>query len=326
MTLIYEILEQSDLKDKEIYIFGAGSYGMQANSELQALNIQVKGFIDNAIEKQGTKVQNKLVYSVEEVMKEQPSFSKKVIIVCSMYHKEIGKQLEDLKLKENQQFFIKYFYENDASINWLNFANAGMLHPGNIELFDYAIRHLPSENPIIEIGSFCGLSTNLMNYFLGKYDKNNNIFTSDKWLFENSSGNYYLSITAKEYREFVFESFKRNIKFFSANRLPHSIEELSDDFFELWDKDNVVTDVFSRQALMGGPIAFSYIDGNHTYEYAKRDFLNVDKYLEVNGYVLFDDSSDRNEFGLTPLMQEIMENEKYTLISKNPNYLFKKIK
>src|SRR5687767_3117074 len=45
-------------------------------------------------------------------------------------------------------------------MSWLSFANAGMLTPGNVDCFDYAIRNLPSSAPLVEIGSFCGLSTN----------------------------------------------------------------------------------------------------------------------------------------------------------------------
>lgn len=84
-------------------------------------------------------------------------------------------------------------------------------------------------------------------------------------------------------------------------------------------------DIFGRNIKLGGKISFCYVDGNHTYEFAKRDFDNVARYLELGGYVLFDDSSDMNPFGLTRLMKEIKRNQHYKLVTKNPNYLFKKI-
>ncbi len=99
----------------------------------------------------------------------------------------------------------------------------------------------------------------------------------------------------------------------------------SDDFFDLWKKNKLVADVFDRKIQLGGGISFSYIDGNHSYEYAKRDFKNTDKYLDTGGYILFDDSSDSDPFGLSRLMKEISKNERYKLIIKNPNYLFKKL-
>ena len=59
----------------------------------------------------------------------------------------------------------------DEYLNWLRFANAGMLHPGNIHAMEYAIQNLPTNHPILEIGSFCGLSTNVISYLLQKNEK-----------------------------------------------------------------------------------------------------------------------------------------------------------
>ncbi len=98
----------------------------------------------------------------------------------------------------------------------------------------------------------------------------------------------------------------------------------SDDFFTLWDGNKIVNDIFDRNVKLGGSISFSYIDGNHQYEYVKRDFINTDKFLDINGFILFDDSSDDNQYGLSSLMSEIKNLGRYELIIKNPNYLFKK--
>src|SRR5688572_31321356 len=58
-------------------------------------------------------------------------------------------------------------------VDWLRFANAGMLDTGNLYCYEYAIKNLPSDNPIIEVGSFCGLSTNLIAFYLQQFSKNN---------------------------------------------------------------------------------------------------------------------------------------------------------
>ena len=71
---------------------------------------------------------------------------------------------------------------DDDYLKWLLFANAGMIDKGNIYAFDYAIKRLPSENPIVEIGSFCGLSTNILSYLLKKYSKKNKLFSTDEWI------------------------------------------------------------------------------------------------------------------------------------------------
>lgn len=216
---------------------------------------------------------------------------------------------------------------SDEYIKWLTFANAGMLPKGNIYSMRFAIDDLPSENPVLEIGSFCGLSTNVMSYLLSIQGKKNKIITCDKWLFQGSENGGTLGdsqISHHHYREFVKSSFMRNVEFFSPNKKPYTIEEISDDFFDLWEKEKETYDVFGRKISLGGKISFCFIDGNHTYEFAKRDFDNVDKYLELGGFVLFDDSSGMATFGLERLMKEICLNQKYKLVMKNPNYLFKK--
>lgn len=218
---------------------------------------------------------------------------------------------------------------NEEYISWLSFANAGMLNSGNTYCFDFAIQYLPSNAPIIEIGSFCGLSTNLMRYLLEKNGKKNKIISSDKWVFEGSGQGKYLgssSISHSDYRAFVKETFKRNVSFFSQTQLPFTIEEFSDDFFKLWSQNILIKDVFGRDIRLGGPISFAYVDGNHTYEFTKRDFYNIDKFLEKGGFILFDDSSDFSSFGCNKLMKEIVKLPEYDLVIKNPNYLFKKVK
>lgn len=217
----------------------------------------------------------------------------------------------------------------DSFLDWLSFANAGMLHPGNSYCMDFAISQLPTDNPVIEIGSFCGLSTNVMAYLLRKYSKQNKIITSDRWIFENVEDSGTLGdsdVQHNDYRTFVMDSFKRNIQFFSESYPIHPIEQFSDDFFELWERKELVTDLFNTEIQLGGNISFAYIDGNHTYEYAKRDFQNVSKYLDVGGFVFFDDSADAFHFGCVKLMEEIVANPHYELVMKNPNYLFRKIK
>ena len=75
--------------------------------------------------------------------------------------------------------------------------------------------------------------------------------------------------------------------------------------------------------LWADRISFCYIDGNHTYEYAKRDFLNCDAYLETGGFILFDDSTV-TKFSLHKLMPEIMKSGRYRLVATNPYHLFQK--
>ncbi len=216
---------------------------------------------------------------------------------------------------------------NDEYITWLCYANPGMLEKGNLYSIDYAISHLPSAAPILEIGTFCGLSTNVITHFKRKHGVSNPLITCDKWDFENVNGRSNIAdspVLFSEYKAFSKNSYIRNIQMFSRDDLPFTFEMTANEFFDAWGSRNNCTDVLGRSRDLGGPFSFCYIDGNHTYEYAKQDFLHCDTYLEDGGFILFDDST-LPEFSLHNLMPEIMGMSRYRLIAENPYHLFQKL-
>jgi predicted O-methyltransferase YrrM len=213
-------------------------------------------------------------------------------------------------------------------MDWLSFVNAGMLWKSNVLCLDYAIENLPEEAPIVEIGSFCGLSTNLITYLKDKHGKKNPLITCDQWSFVGAEQGPMLAdskhISHEAYRQFVKETYIRNIQMFSKGDLPYTIEQLSDDFFQAWADQAVCEDVLGREIKLGGPISFCFIDGDHSYAVVKRDFENCDRYLQRGGFILFDDSADYSEWEVNRLMPEIRRSGRSQLVAKNPNYLFRK--
>lgn len=211
---------------------------------------------------------------------------------------------------------------------WVRFAVPGMLHQGNVDAMEYAVANMPPGKPILEIGSFCGLSTVVLSYLLDKYLKTTPIFTCDKWEFEGQQLEAPLgdspSVTHDVYRAYVRDTFLRSMQTFAANRLPYTIECFSDEFFRRWFANEKTIDVFDRPVTFGGKISFCYIDGNHTYEFAKRDFENTDRALVSGGFILFDDSADGSHWEVNQLTREIASGHQYELVSRNPNYLFRK--
>lgn len=211
--------------------------------------------------------------------------------------------------------------------------NPGMLEPGNLLSFNYAINHLPTQNPILEIGSFCGLSTNCLNYYKRIKRIPNKIITCDKWdysfkgLGEKAIGKSFITGTA--WAKFAKETFIRNTKFFCEGDLPWTIEAYSDEFFESWGAKQEIITVFGETVPLGGQFSFCYIDGNHEYNQVKRDFENCHKYLNKGGFILFDDSSKyKGSLGVRRLILELKKRKiigmMYELILRNPNYLIKK--
>lgn len=213
-------------------------------------------------------------------------------------------------------------------LDWLSFANAGMLARGNVDCFDFAMRNLPSRAPMLEIGSFCGLSTNVLTYLKSRHKVEAHLFTCDNWSFEGGGATQFLGdatfVSHAAYREFVKETFLRNVRMFSGHALPYTIEASSEEFFAAWSADQTLRDVFGRSVRLGGPISFCYIDGNHTYGYCRRDFENCDRFLQTGGFVLFDDSSDYSQCDVHRVAREVLSSTRYELIAKNPNYFFRK--
>ena len=117
----------------------------------------------------------------------------------------------------------------------------------------------------------------------------------------------------------------RNVSLFSRSDLPYALEMVSDEFFAAWKEGRSVTDIFGRLLQSGGPISFCFIDGNHTFDFVKRDYENTDQFLESGGFLLFDDSHKGSMFeGVRKTAQKAYNSGKYRLVMENPNHLFVK--
>lgn len=211
----------------------------------------------------------------------------------------------------------------------------GMLCAGNIKLMDFAIKNMPNEGCVLEIGSYGGLSTNLMAYLIKKHQKDNLLFNCDAWLYEgfhDHKGTIDKTIDGRKdisreaYSVYMKQSYMNATLFLNGNKLPHSFNMFSHDFFEKWDNKESLVDLFGNTVTLGSSISFAYIDGGHSYEVAWEDFTNVSKHLIVGGYILLDDSADSMSFGSAKMMSEIKKDKTFKIIDKAPNYLIQKIK
>jgi Methyltransferase domain len=216
----------------------------------------------------------------------------------------------------------------DSYLPWLCSVVGGWLDAGsgNLRAFDHAIRHCPADGAIVEIGSFLGLSTNALSYLAVKYAVSNPIFNCDPWQFEGIEepiGGFFDAAT-DAYRDYARRTYRINVETFGAARMPHTFEMFSGDFFAAWSAGRELEDLFGAKVRLGGPIAFAYIDGNHTWEASRADFANVDRHLVPGGFVLFDDSEDDGPFGSTRSAHEVLADPRYELVFKTPNYFFRK--
>jgi Methyltransferase domain len=209
----------------------------------------------------------------------------------------------------------------------------GMLHPGNIYLMDLAIQQMPDGGCVLEIGSYGGLSANLMTYLIQKHARQATLFCCDAWVYEgyhdeNGAATDWMDgrndVLRTDFMAHIKASFVQSTRLLSGHRLPHAFHLDSDSFFEAWKVESTLTDVFGRNAKLGGPIAFAYIDGNHAYDFARRDVENTAAFLLPGGLLLLDDSAKHQRFGSVRLAQELCKHPGFELILSNPHYLFRK--
>lgn len=90
-------------QDKNIIIFGAGSAGKQF---LEYFPVEPVYFIDNDQNKWGEKFSGIPIKAPHQILSE--NIDSILILICSMYGKEISKQLEAFGLKENIHFLDVY--------------------------------------------------------------------------------------------------------------------------------------------------------------------------------------------------------------------------
>jgi predicted O-methyltransferase YrrM len=194
-----------------------------------------------------------------------------------------------------------------------------MLCDGNIKLIDFAIKNMPNEGSVLEIGSYGGLSTNLIAHLIKKHKKNNLLFNCDAWIYEGFHDHKDINDNNIDGRNDVSRAAY-------SVYMKQSFNMFSISFFDKWDNNETLIDMFGNSATLGGSISFAYIDGGHSYEVAWQDFTNVSKYLSTGGYILLDDSADSMSFGSSKMMSEIKKNNAFKIIDKAPNYLIQKIK
>jgi hypothetical protein len=217
----------------------------------------------------------------------------------------------------------------DDYINWLCRVNGGWLdaRDGNIAAFNYALERCPPEGALVEIGSFLGLSTNILSYLRRKHHREQQpFFNCDPWCFEGTEqliGGYF-DASSREYRDYARDVFRRNVEVFSQGLLPHSFEKTSDEFFREWRAAAELSDLFARPVKLGGPMSFAYVDGNHSYEGTREDVNNVSEFLLPGGYMLLDDTNAGSPFGCRQVALELLKDKAYEIVAVSPNHLFRR--
>ncbi len=88
------------------------------------------------------------------------------------------------------------------------------------------MRNLPGSSSLLEIGTFCGFSANVITYYKAIYGKANPLITVDLWRFTEMTDPLRRTLSPAQplsrdrMRQFIEESYRRNVQFFSNFDLP----------------------------------------------------------------------------------------------------------
>jgi hypothetical protein len=215
----------------------------------------------------------------------------------------------------------------DEYVRWLCSVQGGWLTPGNVRAFDRAVREMPDGGAIVEIGSFLGLSTNILVYLAIKHQRRHPVYSCDPWCFEAAEepiGGFF-DAGSPAFRDYARQVFVLNASTFCGERKPFTVEARSDRFLELWARSADAEDVFGRTVRLGGPVSFAYVDGAHAYDVVRADVAALDPQLMPGGFLFLDDSAEGAGFqGVTRVARETQRNPAYELVFESPNHLFRK--
>ncbi len=203
----------------------------------------------------------------------------------------------------------------------------GMMDRGNIYLMDFVIKNLSSNLPILEIGSFSGLSACLLRYLLDKYQKQNDIicvdpFIYEGWMKEDTEGiGKNKSINRVEYLNHVKASFKNNTSLFCKHQVPFLFEMTSDEFFKRWSQNNSLTDKYDKNISGQRKFSFCFVDGGHSYNQTMRDLKNCATHSERLAFVLVDDSDKHSVLESSKATFDFVKSEDVKIVKENPHVL-----
>ena len=117
------------------------------------------------------------------------------------------------------------------SMSW---STGGMMTPGNVDATYHALNNIGDvEGHLLEIGCFCGLSSNLITLLKRACGVSKLLFAVDPWVYGPTEARHetftdFTTVTWDEYQTFVREAYRSRVGFFSRDDLPHAVRHFSD--------------------------------------------------------------------------------------------------
>ncbi len=193
---------------------------------------------------------------------------------------------------------------------------AGGLHPAVPGALEFAMSNLPYDAPIVELGAFCGLSTNLLAHCKVKQGLRNRIIACDSWgLGPAEKTQAQTEQSGSDYGHFLRASFINSITTFCPEPHPYGVEMRPHEFSASWKRHEVVQDVLGRDIELGGPISFCFLRQKGQDYDVLQVLQDCDEYLSSGAFLLLDHCcsfSARKE--LENVFRHVKSSGKYELL------------
>lgn len=95
---------QQQENSKKTVVFGASESGRKALIRLYCFGVHVEAFIDNDTKKWGSQIDNIVVMPPEDIFQEKQQY---IVIISSVYEKEIMEQCIQAGMLENQIYILE---------------------------------------------------------------------------------------------------------------------------------------------------------------------------------------------------------------------------
>lgn len=186
--------------------------------------------------------------------------------------------LRNLKQK---RIWLKKHGSRYRSVYNYRHIRAGLTEDHVLALFD-AARDLPEDNPVIvEIGSFLGRSAVAFTLAI-KNKRGGKLYSIDPFNADSDPASApTLRRVAHEIEMPLIDRFTENVKRYGSFKHVEVLRGYSQDFSKDWNR----------------PIDLLYIDGDHSYEAVRRDFLEWTPFIKPGGFLAMHDVSFDPNYG-----------------------------
>jgi len=195
-----------------------------------------------------------------------------------------------------------------------------------LALYTMALATAHITGDVLEIGSWCGRSTAVLGHAVRVTGRGNvhaiDPFPTGKDWYTNPDGSHSFSmelegISIGGYQDQTvwdepFQDVKKTV--YNQHESPYDIFKTvmsSEGLSDVVKTHRGTSSMFASKAPDDTKVRMAFIDGDHSYESVCNDIANVEKYLQIGGWIAFDDAFTVYEGVNAAIVDKVMSSGRY---------------